>query len=293
MKQLAVVAGSLGDQGGAVASALAASGRRVRALSHNGASPAAAQLRDRGVEVVENDLNDERAVRRDLEGADELFAALTPFDEGGLEAEERQLRHLADAAAELHVSRVVYSGVGDPDSDRDRHGDELWGAERLWRERRLPLTLLRPAFFMENLDEFALRRRQGDDVDLRMPLDPEMEVQWIAVEDVAAFAVLAFDRPGVLGAGPVELAADQLSLLDAMRSLTEVFSWRTRYVRISLDEVARQSEHAYGMYRWFEAYASYSADIEGLRRLHRGLTLREWLEGGRLDLSKLERDAVA
>jgi uncharacterized protein YbjT (DUF2867 family) len=293
-ERLAVVAGSLGDQGGAVARALAAAGRRVRALSHDVDSKAARELRSGGVEVVADDLNDASRVRLDLQGADEVFGALTPFDEGGLEAEERQVRNLAAAAAELQTRRVVYSSVGDPEIDKSALAGGLWGVERILRGFGLPLTLLRPAFFMENLDEFALRRRDGGIVELRMPLDPHTRLQWIAVEDVGALVVRAFDDQAAFSADPVELATDERTLLDAMRLLTDVFGWRVRYVRIGLDEVRRQSEHAHGMYRWFQAYAAYQADIPAIRRVRPdALTLRQWLEGDRLDRSKLGRDVAA
>ena len=287
---ISVVAGSLGDQGGAVARALRESVRTVRALSHNVRSKAAKELRGLGVEVVDDDLNDAEAVRRDLAGAVELFGALTPFDEGGPAAERRQVEHLSAAAAAAGIGRVVYSAVGDPEKDRESAHDHLWGIERLLKEGSFPLTLLRPAFFMENLDEFALRWGDSGGLELRMPLDPETELQWIALEDVGVLVRLAFEHPEVFGEGPVELAGDELRLSEACVLMSEVIGAEVRYVRIPLEEVRGQSEHAYGMYRWFEAYAQYHADIPSLRELHPGmLTFEAWLRRGYLDLEKLAR----
>jgi uncharacterized protein YbjT (DUF2867 family) len=289
---LTVVAGSLGDQGGAVARALHRHARPVRALSHNLRSPAATRLLTDGVDVLEDDLDVGEVVVRDLAGATGVFGALTPFDKGGLEAETRQVRNLAYAAVQAGVRRFVYSAVGDPEQDRDVTADAIWGVERLVQEFELPLTLLRPAFFMENLDEFALRRDPDGTLVLRMPLDPRTTVQWIAVDDVGELVRLALERPELFGSGPVELAADELTLEIALAMVGDELDADVRYEQISLDDVTDQ--HAHGMYRWFQSYAHYDADMEALRRLHPGmLTFRQWLEKGCLDQSKLEERPAA
>src|SRR5512141_2100499 len=142
-----VVAGSLGDQGGAVARQLKLHGRHVRALTPNRWSPTARRLIDDGVEVLNDSLETPEVVVRDLAGAAHVFAAFTPFDEGGLQAELRQARNLAWASVRAGVQQFVYASVGDPQQDRAVTSDELWGVERLLRQFDLPLTLLRPAFF--------------------------------------------------------------------------------------------------------------------------------------------------
>ena len=170
-----VVAGSLGDQGGAAARTLKLHGRHVRALSQDRRSPAAGSLLEAGVEVVTDDLQAPEVVVRDLAGAAHVFAALSPFDEGGPRAQLREVRNLAWASVRAGVEQFVSSSVGDPDHDRDLSAGDLWGAERLLRQFDLPLTLLRPAFFMEDLDRFALRRGPGSGLVLRTPL-PEKTV---------------------------------------------------------------------------------------------------------------------
>ena len=49
-----------------------------------------------------------------------------------------------------------------------------------------------------------------------------------------------------------------------------------------------------GMYRWFQVSARDEPDVDLLRRLHPGLrTMRQWLEQGELDLSRIESGAAA
>jgi uncharacterized protein YbjT (DUF2867 family) len=289
---ISVVAGSLGDQGGSVARALKEHGHHVRALTRDHRSPAAQRLVEAGIEVVTDDLETPEVAVHDLAGAAHVFGAFTPFDEGGLEAELRQVRNLAWASVRTGVQRLVYSSVGDPDQDREVNAAGVWGVEKLLRQFDLPLILLRPAFFMENIDEFALRRDDAGGLVLRMPLSEQAVVHWIAVDDVGTLVRKAFDRPEAFGAGPVQLGTDELSFAEACRSIGEVLGEDVRYEQITLGEV--RDMHARGMYRWFQSYAHYEPDVERLRRLHPALmSFREWLEAGHLDRGKIERGTSA
>jgi uncharacterized protein YbjT (DUF2867 family) len=287
-----IVAGSLGDQGGSVARTLKQHGRHVRALTRNRWSPAARRLDAAGVEVLTDNLDTPEVVVRDLAGASHVFAALTPFDEGGLPTELRQVRNLAWASVRAGVQQFAYASVGDPDQDKEVKADGLWGVEKLLQQFDLPLTLLRPAFFMENIGEFALRRDGDGSLVLRMPLKEQAVVHWIAVDDVGALVRLAFDRPAAFGPGPVQLGADQLSFAEACAMIGEVLGEEVRYEQIAIGEV--RDRHARGMYRWFQSYSHYAPDVEKLRRLYPGLlTFRRWLEAGNLDLGKVEHGSSA
>jgi uncharacterized protein YbjT (DUF2867 family) len=287
-----VVAGSLGDQGGSAARTLKLHGRHVRVLSHDRRSPAASGLLEAGVEVVSDDLEAPEVVVRDLAGAAHVFAALTPFDEGGPRAELREVRNLAWASVRAGVEQFVFSSVGDPEHDQGLSGGELWSAERLLQQFDLPLTLLRPALFMENVDRFALRRGPGGGLVLRTPLPEKTVVPLIALEDVGTLVRVAFDRPGVFGLGPVSLVADERSFAEVRALLSEALGEPIRYEQIAFGEV--KDRRARGMYRWFQTSARSAPDVKKLRRLHPGLqTLQQWVEGGGLDLERIEHVSAA
>jgi uncharacterized protein YbjT (DUF2867 family) len=287
-----VVAGSLGDQGGAAARTLKLHGRHVRALSRDRRSPAAAGLLEAGVEVVTDDLRTPEVVVRDLAGAADVFAALTPFEEGGPRAELHEARNLAWASVRAGVEQFVSASVGDPDHDQDLSAADLWGVERLLRQFALPLTLLRPALFLEDLGRFALRRGLAGGLALRTPLPEKTVVPWIATEDAATLVRIALDRPGVFGPGPVPLAADQRSLTEIRALVSEALGEPIRYEQIAFGEV--RDRRARGMYRWFQIAARDEPDVQMLRRLHPGLqTLRRWLERGGLELGNSESRSAA
>ena len=287
-----VIAGSLGDQGGSVARTLKEHGRHVRALTRDRWSKTSRRLLDAGVEVLSDSLDTPEVVVRDLAGASHVFAAFTPFDEGGLQTELRAVRNLAWASVRTGVQQVAYASVGDPEQDRHAKDSDLWGVEQLLRQFELPLTLLRPAFFMENIDEYALRREGDGGLVLRLPLSEQTVVPWIAVDDVGALVRLAFDRPGAFGPGPVHLGAGELSFTEAAATIGEVLGEEVRYEQTAIGEV--RDRHARGMYRWFLDHGHYEPDVDKLRRLHPALlTFRQWLEAGRLDLHKIEQRSSA
>jgi nucleoside-diphosphate-sugar epimerase len=145
---------------------------------------------------------------------------------------------------------------------------------------------------MENVDEYALRRDPGGRLVLRLPLSEDLALHWIAVDDVATLARLAFDRPGSFGPGPVQLGADHLSIAQVCALLGDRLGEEVRYEQVAVGEV--EDRHARGMYRWFQSCGPYDPDVQDLRRLHPGLlTFRQWLEAGRLDLGKVERGSAA
>ena len=283
-----IVAGSLGDQGGVVARTLKLHGRHVRALSRDRRTPAAARLLEAGVEVVTDDLQTPEVVVRDLAGAADVFAALTPFEEGGPQAELHEARDLAWASVRAGVEHFVSASAGDPEHDQGLSAGDLWGIERLLLQFELPLTLLRPAFFIEDVEQDALVRGPIGGLVLRTPLPEKTIVPLIAMEDVGALVRVAFDRPGAFGLGPVPLAAEKLSLVEIRALLSKALDEPVRYEQIAFGEV--KDRRARGMYRWLQVSARDEPDVQLLQRLHPGLqTLQQWLERGGLDLGRLAR----
>lgn len=69
-----LVAGVTGQQGGAVAAHLLASGWRVRGLTRNPAAAAARTLAATGVDIVDGDLEDPASLDEALRGAHAVFS---------------------------------------------------------------------------------------------------------------------------------------------------------------------------------------------------------------------------
>ena len=276
--ELILVTGATGRQGGATARTLRQRGYRVRALTRDASKPAVETLRAQGIDTVEGDLNDPSSVRPHLAGVGGVFAALN-FWEAGYDGEVRQGRDLIDIARAADVSHFVYSSVASADRHTGvPHFDSKREIERHLQTSELPYTVLRPTSFMDDWEDERDSIAQGV---IALPLDPKVPLQQIAVDDIAAFATLAFERPSDWIGRSIDLAGDDIP----MSQVAEVFAKATghpvRYAQMSWEDSRNQlGEELTTMFRFFDEVGM-SADIAMLRRLHPQLkTLEQYLAGG-------------
>src|SRR5918992_1611118 len=192
MERLILVCGATGKQGGAVARSLLESGFRVRALTRDPQKPEAQALAEQGTEVVQGDMDDRSAMDRALDGAYGVFSVQN-FWETGYDREVQQGKTVADAAKAAGVEHFVYSSVGSAHRQTGiSHFESKWEVEEHVRESGLSYTILRPVFFMQNWEWMREMVLRGT---LAQPLDPDKPFQQVAVEDVGAFAAIAFEHP--------------------------------------------------------------------------------------------------
>ena len=90
-------------------------------------------------------------------------------------------------------------------------------------------TVLRPLFFMENWEGMREQILGGT---LSQPLDPDRPLQQMAVEDIGAFAALAFSDPEEWDGRAVELAGDELTMAEAAEVFSRVTGREVRYERM-------------------------------------------------------------
>ena len=275
--RLILVTGATGQQGGAVARKLLERGFAVRALTRDTEKPAAKELAGLGAEVVEGDLDDRASIERALEGVRGVFS-VQQFAEAGVEGEVRQGKALADAAKEAGVEHFVYSSVGSAHKETGiPHFDSKWEVEEHARGIGLPCTVLRPVFFMQNWEWMREPILGGA---LPQPLDPEKPLQNVAVEDIGAFAALAFENPDQWIGREVDLAGDEMTMTDIADAFSRVTGREVSYVQTPWDQFEEQMGEEFAvMYRWFDD-VGYEADIGALRSEHPGLTsLEDYLRG--------------
>ena len=268
-QQVFLVPGATGRQGGAVARRLLERGHWVRALTRDSEKPAARALAEMGTEVVGGDLDDPLSVEKALEGVYGVFAVQN-FWEAGYEQEISQGMTLAEAAKDAGVGLFVYSSVG---SSYRRTGipafDGKWKVEEHIRRIDLPYTVLRPTSLMEDWEEMRGDVAGGT---LAQPLSPEESLQQVSVDDVGAFAAIAFEDPdGWLGR-EVDLAGDESTMAELAATFDRVVGREVQYVRVPWDEF----REAYGedltvMYEWFNE-VGHEANIAALQTGYPELT---------------------
>ena len=271
-RRLILVSGATGNQGSAVARNLLERGFRVQALTRDPEKPAARALAERGAEVVQGDLEDRSSLDPALEGAYGVFSVQN-FFEAGYEGEVRQGKMLADAAKEADVSHFIYSSVGSAYRDTGvPHFESKWEVEEHVREISLPYTILRPTGFMQN---WEMMREQILGGTLAQPLDPDKKLQQVAVEDIGAFAAMAFEDPDGWIGREVDLAGDELTMPQMAETFGRVADREVNYYQVPWDQFREMMGEEFTiMLRWFND-VGYEADIAALRKEYPELTTLE------------------
>jgi uncharacterized protein YbjT (DUF2867 family) len=268
-ERLIVVAGATGKQGGAVARSLLERGFRVRALTRNPQKPEAQALADQGAEVVQGDMEDRSSMERALEGAYGVFSVQN-YWESGYDGELQQGKTVADAAKAAGVEHLVYSSVGSAHRQTGiPHFKSKWEVENHVRQIGLPYTILRPTAFMQNW-EWTREMILGGT--LAQPFDPDKPFQQVAVEDIGAFAAIAFENPDRWIGREVDLAGDEQSMTEIADTFSRVIGREVSYYQVPWDQFEEQiGEEGTLNFRWIND-VGYEADIAALRQEYPELT---------------------
>jgi uncharacterized protein YbjT (DUF2867 family) len=270
-----VVLGATGQQGGAVARALAAAGGwRLRTISRTPDSETARTLTRQGIEVVPANLDDPESLQGVFKGAHGIFSV--QGTDKGSEVETRRGIAVADAALAAGIAHFVYASVGGADrSSGVPHFESKWHVESHIRRIGLPATIVRPTFFMDNF--VSIPARFVLVALMRSYFPPGRTLQMIAVEDIGAWAARAFAQPSVFIGTATEIAGDELTreaIVAALRSHRWCAGSPVGVPRVALQLLP---DDALKMFEWF-AWAGYRADIPALRREQPELlTFDRWL----------------
>jgi uncharacterized protein YbjT (DUF2867 family) len=274
-KQVIVVTGATGQQGGAVLRHLTRSGWSVKALVRNPQSDKAKALAQAGAELVKGDLYDRPSIEAALKGVYGVFSVQnTWLPDVGFEGEVKQGQLLAEVAQAAGVKHFVYSSVGAAHRGMgQRHFESKWVIEQHLAKMRLPTTIVRPAAFMDNVGWQRPAISNGSYTG--MGLNPAKTLQMVAVDDIGAFVAMAFAEQSEYVGKTIELSGDELTESQMAATLSKVIG---REVRLTQREAnGRQAEEMKAMTDFFNG-KGYDADIPRLRRLYPGLrTFEGWL----------------
>lgn len=259
-----LVTGATGNQGGAVVDALLASDAAfdVRGLTRDASGETAQALEERGVTMVEGDLDDPETLREPVGDADAVFA-VTNFWTQGYEGQVRQGKNLADVASDEGIEQFVLSGVGSHERDTGvPHFDSAWEIERHARDLDLPMTVLQPVFFFQNLEAFA--EDVVEDGTLALPLEEGVSLQMVDVDDVGRAAAVAFADPESFVGERFELAGDERTLAETAEVLSEVTGVDVEAVHVPIEDAYESfGEEFTVMCEWFNE-EGYEADVDAL-----------------------------
>ncbi|WP_228980983.1 SDR family oxidoreductase [Streptomyces sp. DH12] len=207
------VVGATGFQGGAVARLLAARGHRVRTLSRR---PEGDRPPLPGVACASGDLARAEDVRALFEGA--THAAVTMPLVYDAERVARYARNVAAAARAAGVRRVVFNANTRLPARVTRVAafETRRIAEEALRGSGVPLVVLRPPVYLDNLFSPWNGPALVDDGVLAYPLPAHVPTAWLSHEDLAQAVCAALTADGAEGrvldvGGARTLTGDELA----------------------------------------------------------------------------------
>jgi NADH dehydrogenase len=192
-----LVVGSNGLLGGMIARRLLAAGRPVKLLVRQASSIA-------GAETVRGDLKDPASLEAACRGASTVITTATSAQRGGEDTVEsvdlRGNRNLIDAAQRAGVRQFVFVSTSHVDVTSPI---PLFAAkahvENHLRASGMPWTILAPHAFMDVWIPLLVGSALAAGQPVPVVAPGRARHSFIAVDDVAEFAVRAVDRPAAIG----------------------------------------------------------------------------------------------
>ena len=193
------VAGATGFLGSEICRQLIAKNKNVKGLVRSTSdSNKVAQLKESGVETIEGDLKNKDSLENSLRGVSAIISTvsstLSRQDGDTIQTvdEEGQI-NLINAAIAAGVSQFIYVSLYEmPDQSPLQTAKRK--AEKHLSESGLNYTILQPTYFME----VWLSPAMGFDyLNAKATIygQGKNRISWIAIKDVASFAVAALDNP--------------------------------------------------------------------------------------------------
>src|SRR6059058_872241 len=202
-RKIIAVIGATGAQGGGLVRAMMAdksSSFRPRALTRNINSEKAKALAAAGVEVVAADADEPGSVDRAFAGAYGAFCVTNFWQHFSPERELTQAGNMARAAKTAELEHVIWSTLEDTRKwvplEDDRmptlggkykvpHFDAKGESDRLFAELGVPTTYLLTSFYWDNLINFGMAPKKGENGRLQFVLPMgDKKLPGIAAEDI-------------------------------------------------------------------------------------------------------------
>lgn len=258
-----LVTGLTGNQGRAVTHQLLEkpSTFDVYGLTRDPTTVHAEALRDLGVTTVQGTLDDPTSFETTLTEMDAVFSMTRSA--AGYEREIANGVAIADAAAAADVDHFVFSSI--IGADRATEIDVFEAKRQIEQhvtDLDLAVTILRPAWFMFNLDRHREDVRTGR---LALPLADGVTLPILDVGDYGLFVTKVFADPERYTGRTIEISGDEQTLESMASILSDVVGRSIEPIRVPVDELPDNEYTA--MYRWFNRDDS-AVDIAAFETTH-------------------------
>ncbi len=217
-----VISGATGNTGSIVAQTLIDQGQPVRVIvrSEEKGEP----WKAKGAEVAVAEIMDTEAMTQALQGASGAYFLLPPDlmnDDFLGDSLKRADAIVAAAKAARLPHAVILSSIGAQHSDKVGPISTIGHMERLFVAANIPLTAVRPAYFLENIKDLMLVVLQdGVYPSMIQPLD--FKIDMVATKDIGLTVADALINPPTIQHRVIELkGAEQYSAQDIAAALSK------------------------------------------------------------------------
>jgi uncharacterized protein YbjT (DUF2867 family) len=296
-RNLILVTGATGAQGGAVARHLLASGRyAVRCLTRNPESTKAAALARAGAELAAGDLGDRAGLEAAMAGCHGVFGVTNYWEH--FDKEHEHGRNLVDAARAAGVRHMVLSTL--PPAARISEGklpvphfDIKAEIEDYARSAGLPATFVHVAFYFENfIDYFPPQRQENGSYVFGFP-QGETPLAAVAVDDVGGVVTAIFDRGEELLGQTVGIVGDDQPPADYAAALSRELGKTVLYAHVPHAMFAQLgfpgADDLANMFEFNRLYIpNRRSELEQSRSLYPGMrSFASWVQANREALVKI------
>ena len=255
------VIGASGRQGLAQTKCLLKSGYEVRCLSRDANSPMGGMAND--VEVRSMDMNIESSIVDAIEGSDYVFYNQPlQMNHQRIDLAER----VALACKTANISQLIWntsSWIPERPGDPFTYANNTRAINKIWATGA-PATIFGSVLFMDNLLTDWARPSLIHKRKYIYPHAPEVEANWISLDDVAKIMVTALERPDLIGSwmnigGPEKLTGPMVTQI-----LAEVFDFELEYAPCTPEQFAQILADAIGYTKEPEArklFLNYFSDF--------------------------------
>ena len=247
-KKIIAVLGATGAQGGGLVRAILDDpngGFVARAITRDVTSDKAKAFAHMGVEVAAADIDDEKSLRKALQGAYGAYFVTFYWVHFSPEKEMAEARNMASAAKAAGIKHAIWSTLEDtrqwvPLSDNrmptlmDKykvpHFDAKGASNKVFTELGVPTTFLLTSFYWDNFIYFGMGPKKGPDGKLAIALPMgDKKLPGIAAEDIGRCAYGIFKKGSEYIGKTVGIAGEHLTGEQMAAELTKALRQAVRY----------------------------------------------------------------
>ena len=237
-KKKILVTGATGAQGGSVADFLLKSGNySVRALTRDAGSEKALNLKDKGAEIAEGNMEDVTSLIDAMKDCYGVFGVTSFWEHFQKEFEHG--KNLVDAVSKSNIEHFVFSTL--PNVKKISNGkyeaphlDLKAELEEYSKSKDLKATYVHAAFYFENFYTFFPPQKQ-EDGSFTFGFPQENNLRGISIEDLGGIVLNIFDHPSEYIGKTIFAAGDSITPAEYAATMSEVLGKKVIFNYIPQD----------------------------------------------------------